>query len=107
MARGNIAKEAIVKKLAATFGSDFIGEYDRKVYVWENDGGERVQIAISLTCPKTPIIVDNNVNTDGGDWDFSDTPTTTTTVAISSAAPAEITEEEKENIAELMARLGL
>ena len=46
MARGSIAKESVVKKIAAEFGADFIGEYDKKVYVWANDGGERVQIAI-------------------------------------------------------------
>lgn len=107
MAKGNVAKEAIVKKIAAAFGSDFIGEYDKKIYVWENDGGERVQIAISLTCPKVPIQVDTSVSADGGDWDFSDNPATSTTIAVASAGPAEITEEEKNNIAELMARLGL
>lgn len=106
MARGSIAKENIVKKLASTFGSDFVGEYDKKVYVWEDDGGERVQIAISMTCTKTPIQVDTSIDTDGGDWDFSDTPKSTI-VAVTNAPPAEITDEEKENIANLMAKLGL
>lgn len=107
MARGNIAKESVIKKIATEFGADFIGEYDKKVYVWANDGGERVQIAISLTCPKTPIQVATNVDTDGGDWDFSDDAPKNTTVAVMSAEPAEITEEEKNNLASLMARLGL
>lgn len=106
MAKGSIAKENVIKKLASTFGSDFVGEYDKKVYVWEDDGGERVQIAISMTCPKTPIQVDTSIDTDGGDWDFSDTPKSTT-VAVTNAPPAEITDEEKENIANLMAKLGL
>ena len=107
MARGNIAKESVIKKIANEFGADFIGEYDKKVYVWANDGGERVQIAISLTCPKTPIQVDMNVSAGGGDWDFSDDAPKNTTIAVASAAPAEITEEEKSNLADLMSRLGL
>ena len=81
--------------------------YDKKIYVWANDGGERVQIAISLTCPKNPIEIAANVDTDGGDWDFSDDAPTNTKVAVANAAPAEITAEEKANIAELMAKLGL
>lgn len=107
MAKGSVAKEGVIKQIASAFGSNFIGEYDKKVYVWANDGGEMVQIAISLTCPKNPIQVDTTVTTDAGDWDFSDNPKVNTTVAVANAAPAEITEEEKDNIANLMAKLGL
>lgn len=107
MAKGAVAKEGVIKKIASAFGSNFIGEFDKKIYVWENDGGEMVQIAISLTCPKNPIQVDTTISTDGGDWDFSDNPKVNTTVAIANAGPAEITEDEKANIAELMAKLGL
>ena len=107
MARGAIGKENVTKKIAEAFGENFIGEFDKKLYVWANDGGETVQIAISLTCPKNPIQVDTTVDTDKGDWDFSDNPKVNTMVAVASAAPAEITEEEKSNIADLMAKLGL
>ena len=107
MAKGATAKENITKILAEAFDSNFIGEYDKKIYVWANDGGEMVQIAISLTCPKNPIQVDTSVPTSTGDWDFSDNPKINTTVAVANAAPAEITAEEKANIADLMAKLGL
>ena len=107
MAKGAVAKENVTKILAEAFGSNFIGEYDKKIYVWANDGGEMVQIAMSLTCPKNPIQVDSTVATDAGDWDFSDNPKVNTTVAVANAGPAEITEDEKENIAVLMAKLGL
>ena len=107
MAKGAYAKENVIKTIAEAFGSNFIGEFDKKVYVYANDGGEMVQIAISLTCPKNPIQVDTTVTTNAGDWDFSDNPKVNTTVAVASAAPAEITEEEKSNIANLMAKLGL
>ena len=106
-AKGTIAKENVIKKIANEFGKDFIGEFDKKIYVWANDGGEQVQIAISLTCPKNPIEIATNIKTSGGDWDFSDDAPANTKVAIANAGPAEITEDEKANIAELMAKLGL
>lgn len=107
MAKGTIAKQQVINKIAAAFGSDYIGEYDKKYYIWANENGERVQIAISLTCPKNPIEIANNVADDGGDWDFSDDAPKARVVAVSNAAPAEITEQEKQNIADLMTRLGL
>ena len=55
--RGTKAKEEVVAKIATIFGEDFIGEIDKKIYVWADDeGGEKVQIALTLTCPK--IFVD-------------------------------------------------
>ena len=107
MARGAVAKQQIIDKLAVALGEDFIGEYDKKVYVWANENGERVQIAISLTCPKTPIEIAATAVEDGGDWDFTSDKPKTATIAVTNAAPAEITEQEKQNIADLMARLGL
>lgn len=105
MARGTIAKERVEKKIAEAFGEDWIGIHDKKLYIWANDGGERVQIAISLTCPKTPIQVENGNTDANGDWDFSDTPKMN--VAVSAAEPAEITEEEVENLQKLLEKLGL
>lgn len=107
MARGSIAKDNVVKILKKAFGENFIGEYDKKYYVFANDGGEQVQISIALTCPKNPIAVDSSVNVPLGDFDFSDEASEDTVVAVASAAPAEITEQEQENLAKLMSRLGL
>ena len=33
MAKGAEAKANVVKKIQAAFGADFVGEYDKKVYV--------------------------------------------------------------------------
>lgn len=105
-ARGTIAKEKVEKKIAECFGEDFIGLYDRKCYVWANDGGEKVQIAISMTCPKTPIEIDTSINT-GGDWDWGDSDKKVNNVAVAVAEPAEITEEEVDNLKTLLEKLGL
>jgi hypothetical protein len=42
MARGNVAKSAVIEKIKQAFGNDFVAVVDSKVYVWANDGGERV-----------------------------------------------------------------
>lgn len=107
MARGNEAKEKLINKIIQMPNVSFIGCYDKKYYFFEEENGEQVQIAISLTCPKNPIQIDSTVSTDAGDWDFSDNPKVNTTVAVANAAPAEITEEEKANIADLLLKLGL
>ena len=103
MARGTLAKQEVVKKLMEAFGSDYIGESASKHYVWAKDGGEKVQIAISLTCPKTQLeTVD--VNAAFGDGiDFEAAPV----VVQTKFEPAEQSAEELQNIADMMTRLGL
>ena len=106
MAKGQIAKDFVEKKIQAAFGADYIGTFDKKIYVVAPEGGEKVQIAISLTCPKVPVTVDNTVQI--GDFNFEDpTPATLTTNATGTFTPAEISDEERKNVADLMARLGL
>ena len=106
MAKGNIAKENLINKIIESLGESYLGTYDKKYYFVMPENGEKVQIAISMTWPKTPVEF-ATTSDDGGDWDFSDSKPKTTPIAVSNAAPAEITEAEKQNIADLMARLGL
>lgn len=102
MARGNIAKDNVVKKLQEVFGTDYIGEYAKKYYVWAQENGERVQIAISLTCPKVPVEI---VNTPSfGDYNFEDDSSTIATMPV---ANVEITEEERARVNDLMRALNL
>ena len=106
MARGATAKIEVINKIKSIFGTDYIGEEGSKYYVWANDGGERVQIAISLTCPKNQIaaggVVDlTNAFSDG--LDFEAVPV----LVPQTEAPAEVTQEEQETLAAMMARLGL
>ena len=98
MARGNDAKNEVIKKIQSAFGEDFIGEVDKKIYVWSKENGERMQIAISLTCPKNPIGL-----VPIGDHNFDDDAVQT--YATTSFEPAEITQEERDNILSLMEKL--
>ena len=103
MARGSEAKILVINKLKETFGSDYIGENGGKHYIWAKDGAEKVQIAISLTCPKVQIeTVD--VNAAFGDGiDFEASPV----IVQAKPAATEITQDEIDNLASLMASLGL
>ena len=42
-AKGTVAKEKVTQMIMKAFGDDFIAEHDKKLYVWANDGGERVR----------------------------------------------------------------
>lgn len=105
MSRGNLAKENLINKIIALMGKDYIGCFDKKYYFNLEENGEKVQIAITMTCPKNPV----------GNIDFSAEPGNSLNfedmsagpVAGGNAAKTEITDEEKKNIAELMTRLGL
>ena len=93
MAKGSEAKEYVIRKIKETFGEDFVGEQDKKIYVWGQEGGEKVQRAIALTCPKDPI---GSVNFEEKEKIFEE-----------KNKVVEITEEEKIKIDELMKRLGI
>lgn len=100
MAKGSQAKINVTNKIANAFGEDWIGEVNKKLYVWADDGGERVQISIALTCPKIQVDAPDRNYVPDNDWSEDS--------ATSAPAPTvEVTEEEKKNIADLMARLGL
>ena len=103
MAKGTNAKNSVINKTAMAFGTDYIGEIDKKVYVWADDGGEKVQIAIALTCPKNPVETGGVSTAPVSGWDFSDKAVTASTPV----SKAEITPEEQARIADMMNRLGL
>ena len=101
-ARGSVAKDKVINKIANAFGDDWIGEVNKKFYVWADDDGNRVQICIALTCPKTMIDAPDKSFTPDNDWSDDNG------VREAPSLPAaEITEDEKKNISDLMARLGL
>lgn len=104
MARGNDAKEYVINKMAEAFGDAWIGEYSKKYYVWSQENGERVQIAISLTCPKVPVEVSNAPV--AGDFNFED-DAPGVVVAAGGYQPAEITDDERDKVRDLMKALGL
>ena len=100
--KGQIAKDNVVKKIIQAFGDNYIGEFDKKLYIWAKDGAEKVQIAIALTCPKVYRGIEETAPTVLNFED--DEPGVNTGTAFK---PAEITQEEKDTLADLMKRLNL
>ena len=95
MPKGSIAKQSIENKLKEVFGTDFIGVYDKKIYVFADDGGERVQIAIAMTCPKTEVAA--------GQSQTTTEPASVMPVTLNSAVTPE---EEQAALEALYAKLG-
>ena len=104
MAKGTIGKQNVINKIKAAFGADFIGEYDKKIYVWTQENGERIQIALSLTCPKVQVAAADAPAT--GDFNFED-DAPSTVVAAGAFQPADITPEERDRVNDLIKKLGL
>ena len=100
--KGAIAKENVINKIITALGEDYIGEFDKKYYCWADDGNDRVQISISLSHPKvyrgveetSPVAL--NFDDDEEDKNIGTT-----------FKPADITQEETDNLVALMAKLGL
>ena len=100
MARGNEAKAFVENKIREAFGELYVGTVDKKIYVWGLENGEKVQICISMTCPKVPV----GVGSENNGIDFDNMPEGGTATEFK---PAEITKEETENIRKLLSELGL
>lgn len=102
MPRGNIAKQNVTDMIKAAFGADYVGEFDKKIYVWADDGGERVQIALAMTCPKNPVgtVNEGELNYNTG-RNFEDATT------IVAPDKMDISDAEREKVRELMKKLNL
>lgn len=106
MPRGNDAKDWVANKLVEAFGDQYQGTYDKKYYISAPEAGENIQVCVTLTCPKIPVEFDieaskKDVN---GAWDFSGGIKDSVVINV---PPAEITQDEIDNLQALMARLGL
>lgn len=108
MAKNDMAKSLVVAKLKEIFGNDFLGEADKKYYVMSEENGEKVQVAISLTCPKVPVefagMASNSgskANAESVDFDWGDTN------KPAEPQPAVVSNEEQENIRKMLEKLGL
>ena len=100
MAKGQESKDNVKKKIIESFGADYAGEYDKKLYVWTTENGVRSQVCLTMTCPKVFRGVEETTPTALNFDDDGDFPTT-------EPKKVDITPEEKETLQELMARLGL
>lgn len=109
--KGTEAKERLMKKIITAMpAEDYVGCVDKKYYFWSIEDGQKVQVCMTLTCPKTPVEVDNGnvfvaasmgINKNDNRLNFEDISTPVATKKV------EVSEEEKENIAKLLKELNL
>lgn len=93
MAKGAIAKTEVIAKIKEIFPEAF--EYGKELRIPLEEDGQRVEIKVALTCAKTNV---------GGDGASVESGIESNVAVNVTAAP---TAEEKQNIADLMDRLGL
>ena len=112
MAKGNFAKEEVMKKIIECFGQDQAFIYDKKLYITTKEDGAPIQVCLTLTCPKTLVSPSGAAapteppkSAFGGGFDFESMGATT--AEPESFKPAQITPAERDTVRELMARLGL
>ena len=113
--KGTAAKAAVIQKIKEAFGDNFVGDDGKKIYVWSKENGEKVQVAIALTVPKTPY--GEVSGTADHVWELPITPPVEGNKATAAdIAPwelptvevkADCTPSEMENLSTLLERLGL
>lgn len=104
MARGAVAKEEIFARILETFEGSFMYNNGKELRIPWNEGGNEVQIKVALTCAK------DNVSPTGETVEKSAAVAQETGEFMNFPAPkkrAEITEEEKQNVNDLLKALGL
>lgn len=102
MARGSTSKTQIFNKLLETFPLSFmVSEKELRIPMTED--GVPLEIKVTLTAAKD--ILGKNENTTM--LDFSDDGAAPVSAPPEATPPAYPTEEEKENVAKLLASLGL
>lgn len=104
MAKGSEAKSKLIGKVIDAVGKDaYVGELGGKYYFWSEEDGNKMQVCISMTCPKVPLETDVAVRDNG--YDFSDGAEPS--LVAPASKPAELTQDERDNINRLIKELGL
>lgn len=111
MARGSEAKTELFKKIMEIYPDSFWEDEGKILRVPMSEAGNRVEIKVTLTAAKTNLGGDAVPSAFGG---AASAPKAQTSGFAGSNMPApaeneslEMTQEEKDNVASLMAALGL
>ena len=92
-AKGSIAKTEITNKILEVFDGAFVN--DKEIRIPWNEGSEVVQIKVALTCAKV------NIENAGG------AGTVQQTTSVPAPEDRKITETEKQEVNNLIEKLGL
>ena len=103
MAKGAIAKSAIIEKILETFEGSFVYNNGKEVRIPFNEEGNEIQIKVTLTAAK------ENVSPEGEVLKAAAVASEAVPVSAFDTAPkiTEVSEEEKKNVEDLIKALGL
>lgn len=105
-ARGAEAKEKVMQNILATFPGAF--KYDKEIRIPMVENGEELQIKVTLTAAKNMVAAGGDTAIPGATLATSPAPAQLKQDAVSHHyEPAEPSEEEKKNVANLLDLLGL
>lgn len=96
MAKGASSKEIVIKKILETFEGAFLADKELRIPLVEDN--EPIQIKVALTCAKTNI---DNPNESTSSLTIPQPEQPKKSMATEPSA------EEKQNVSDLLARLGL
>lgn len=100
--KGDISKEKLTQAILGLYPNNaFV--VDKNIYINFVESGDKVQLKIGLTMPKSAIDPSETMEP-AGDYNWGETATTETP---SPAPTAEITPEERQHLTDLLSRLGL
>jgi len=114
MAKGALAKTEIIETLLKTFNGAFLYNDGKEVRIPKTEDGEPIQIKIILTCAKDNVIPGADTAIPGeellgttaqsNEINFDQPAAAAQTKEVTYHKP---TEEEKQNVAEMLKALGL
>ena len=109
MAKGQILKQDIAKKILETFEGSFLYNDGKEIRIPGMEEGELLQIKVALTCAKENVNPgdDNALPGENTVIQTSNGPVFTHTVAKEETTVVEPTEAEKQNVSDLLRALGL
>ena len=107
MARGALSKQEVMKKILSTFDGAFLYNDQKEIRIPMMEDGEEIQIKVALTAAKENVnpgddnALPGEISTKAADTGINFEQTTKETKIV------EPTEEEKNNVKDLLAALGL
>ena len=108
MAKGQLSKKIIIDKLLETFEGSFLYNDGKEVRIPIMEEGEIVQVKCTLTAAKVNVEPgSDNAMPTAANVQVADDSVVPSAFATPAETRVEITDEEKANLASLMARLGL
>ena len=107
-ARGTLAKKVLMDRIIAALSEEYVGTADNKYYFAIPENGTKVQVAITMTCPKVELNADGTkaASTKDEGINFADFVKPPEKPVIAPKVEVEPQQEELDNKKRLLSALG-